>query len=107
MIPSLIHTRLSTFGRTLLADNDHLLAATGPGALLLIHVPEGDYAFEQHALPEFIFCMHGQLDMETNDGQEVSASAGDMIEVTPGVRHRFAPSCNAVIVTLAQRPATA
>lgn len=103
MTPSLIHHPLATFGSTLPADSDHLLAITSAGALLLIHVPEGDYGFEEHSQPEFIVCLQGQLDMETNDGQEVTALAGEMIEVTPGVRHRFAPGTNAVVMTLTQR----
>ncbi len=95
---------LARQGRQLPADTDHELAAIGRGSLLLIHVPPGEYAFEQHALAEFIVCIDGRIGIETADGIRQSAMVGEMIEITAGVRHRFASDSDAVILTLAQRP---
>ena len=100
--PLILHS-LAWYGRDLPADTDHELAAIGRGSLLLIHVPPGDYAFEQHALPEFIVCIDGRIGIETSDGDLQNASVGQMIEITAGVRHRFASDSDAVILTLAQR----
>ena len=107
-----IHHPLPATGRSLAADSDHLLARTSPGALLLIHLPPGAYAFEQHAMPEYIVCLQGRLQMEAEreaeGGARCSATAGEMIEVPPGLSHRFAADCDAVVLTVAQKaPAAA
>lgn len=94
-------------GRSLLADRDHLLSPTRAGALLLLHIPPGDYPFEQHACSEFIVCLDGQMQLEADHGThrvQVTASVGQMIEVPPDVRHRFGPASDGVLLTLAQRP---
>lgn len=102
------HHPLPRDGRALDADSDHLLARTSTGAMLLIHIPPGAYAFEQHAMPEYIVCLNGTLKMEADDGERCSAAVGEMIEVPPGLSHRFAADCDAVVMTLAQRaPAAA
>ena len=93
-------------GRDLPADTDHLLARTGAGALLLIHVPPGEYAYESHSLPEYIVCVDGLLAMQAEHGVRIMAERGQMVEVPPGLRHRFAPESNAVILTLAQATAS-
>ena len=97
------HHPLPRDGRALEADSDHLLARTSAGALLLIHIPPGAYALERHAMPEYIVCLQGVLKMETEDGKACSAAVGEMIEVPPGLSHRFAADCDAVVMTLAQR----
>lgn len=102
------HHPLPATGRDLPADTDHLLAQTSTGALLLIHIPPGSYALERHAMPEYIVCLQGRLQMEAKGGERCSASAGEMIEVPAGLSHRFAADCDAVVMTLAQRsPAAA
>ncbi|HEV8689523.1 MAG TPA: cupin domain-containing protein [Ideonella sp.] len=103
-----IHHPLPATGRTLAADSDHLVARTSPGALLLIHLPPGAYAFEHHAMPEYIVCLQGSLQMEAEGGARCSAAVGEVIEVPPGLSHRFAADCDAVVLTLAQKaPAAA
>lgn len=97
------HHPLPHSGRGLAADADHLLARTSAGALLLIHIPPGSYALEQHAMPEYIVCLQGLVRMEAEGGECCSAAAGEMIEVPPGLAHRFAADCDAVVMTLAQR----
>jgi quercetin dioxygenase-like cupin family protein len=97
------HHPLPHDGRALKADSDHLLARTSAGAMLLIHIPPGAYALEQHAMPEYIVCLQGLLQMEAADGERCSAAVGEMIEVPPGLSHRFADDCDAVVMTLAQR----
>ena len=99
------HHPLPATGRSLPPDTDHLLAQTSSGALLLIHVPPGVYAFERHAMPEYVVCLQGQLRMEAERGVRCSAEAGEMIEVPAGRSHRFGADCDAVVVTLAQRAA--
>ncbi len=89
-------------GRNLPADTDHLLTRTTAGALVLIHVPPGDYAYEVHGLPEFIICVDGTFMIEADDGRREVAERGQMIEIPPQLRHRFAPESNAVIITLTQ-----
>jgi quercetin dioxygenase-like cupin family protein len=101
------HHALPDTGRQLPADADHLLAQTLPGALLLIHIPPGTYALERHAMPEYIVCLQGQLQMEAESGDRCGATAGEMIEVPAGLSHRFAADCDAVVMTLAQRPPAA
>jgi|GEM_PF-2084802 len=99
---------LAAEGVALPADKDHLLARTAPGALLLIHVPPGDYAFEVHRAAEYIVCLDGVLVLESEDGGRCAVPAGAMAEVPPGLRHRFAADSRAVILTIAQSaPATA
>jgi mannose-6-phosphate isomerase-like protein (cupin superfamily) len=93
---------LPTDDRNLSADTDHLLTRTTAGALLLIHVPPGEYAYEVHRLPEFIVCVDGTFMVESGDGKQVKAERGQMIEIPPGLRHRFASESNAVIITLTQ-----
>lgn len=93
---------LPTDGRNLPADTDHLLTRTTAGALVLIHVPPGEYAYEVHGLPEFIICVDGTFIIEADDGRREVAERGQMIEIPPQLRHRFAPESNAVIITLTQ-----
>lgn len=97
------HHPLPASGRALPPDTDHALAQTAAGALLLIHIPPGSYAFERHAMPEYIVCLQGQLRMEAEDGERCEADAGEMIEVPAGLSHCFAADCDAVVMTLAQR----
>jgi quercetin dioxygenase-like cupin family protein len=97
------HHPLPSEGRALAPDSDHLLARTSAGALLLIHIPPGGYALEQHATPEYIVCLNGTLKMEAEGGERCCAIAGEMIEVPAGLSHRFAVDCDAVVMTLAQR----
>jgi mannose-6-phosphate isomerase-like protein (cupin superfamily) len=97
----LLHA-LPADGRRLPADTDHLLTRTTAGALLLIHVPPGDYAYEVHRLSEFIICVDGTFIIEADNGARAKAECGQMIEIPPGLRHRFAPESNAVIITLTQ-----
>ncbi len=97
----LLHA-LPADGQKLAADTDHLLARTTAGALLLIHVPPGEYAYEVHQRTEFIVCVDGTFMIESDNGARAKAEQGQMIEIPPGLRHRFAPESNAVIVTLAQ-----
>ena len=89
-------------GRKLPADTDHLLTRTTAGALLLIHVPPGEYAYEVHRLTELIVCVDGTFIIEAEDGARVKAECGQMIEIPPELRHRFARESNAVIITLTQ-----
>jgi quercetin dioxygenase-like cupin family protein len=97
--------RLADKGRALPADTDHLLARTGPGALLLVHVPPGEYPYESHRMPEFIVCVAGRLVMDSEDGQTVEAATGDMVEIPPGLCHRFAARADAVLLTVVQQAA--
>jgi mannose-6-phosphate isomerase-like protein (cupin superfamily) len=97
----LLHT-LPADGRKLPPDTDHLLTRTTAGVLLLIHVPPGEYAYEVHRLPEFIVCVDGTFVIESESGRQAKAGCGQMIEIPPGLRHRFAPESNAVIITLTQ-----
>eukprot|EP00300_Choanocystis_sp_HF-7_P022958 c22610_g1_i1.p3 GENE.c22610_g1_i1~~c22610_g1_i1.p3 ORF type:complete len:103 (-),score=10.74 c22610_g1_i1:228-536(-) len=92
---------LPTFGRTLVPDSDHIIGFTEqPIPLLLINVPPGEYAYESHGGIERIVCLSGVLRMESEDGSRAAATAGEMIEVPTGLRHRFAADCDAVILTL-------
>lgn len=97
--------RLPEQGRTLVADQDYLLAQVGPAQLLLIHLPPGAYAYERHARAEYLLCLRGRLVLEAEGGEQVCAAEGEMVEVCPGVVHRFAPSVDAVIFTVAQTAA--
>lgn len=114
MLPAETRTKSAGFvlhalpaqGRDLPADTDHLLARTGAGALLLIHVPPGEYTYESHCAPEYIVCVDGLLAMQAEHGERIMAERGQMVEVPPGLRHRFAPESNAVILTLAQATAS-
>jgi quercetin dioxygenase-like cupin family protein len=98
----ILHT-LPAKGREQVADRDELIAKTNEGALLLIHVPPGNYAYESHRMPEFIVCIDGELVMQSKAGNSTTARVGQMIEVPPGLEHRFAPTSNAVILTMAQK----
>ena len=100
-----IHHPLATLGRTLPADQDHPLAQTHAGALLLIHIPPGDYPFEVHRSTEYLLCMQGRLVLEGEGGQRADMNTGEMLEIPPGLKHRFASESDAVIVTLVQKPA--
>jgi hypothetical protein len=100
---SFILHNLPSKGRRQIADRDELIAKTNEGALLLIHVPPGDYAYESHRMPEFILCVDGELVMESRAGDMCIATIGQMIEVATGLEHRFAPTSNAVILTIAQK----
>ena len=95
---------LATLGAALAPDTDHLLRSLTAGSMLLIHLPPGDYAFEEHVTPEYIVCLSGVLRMADAAGNTVSASVGEMIEVSPGLSHHFAPDCAAVVLTLTQKP---
>jgi quercetin dioxygenase-like cupin family protein len=97
----LLHA-LPNVGRDLPPDADHLLTRISAGALLLIHVPPGEYAYEVHRLPEFIVCINGTFIIESDNGRQAKAERGQMIEIPPGLRHRFASESNAVIITLTQ-----
>lgn len=99
----LIHHPLASQGRKLEADTDHLIARTGAGGMLLIHVPPGDYPYEVHGLAEFLICLTGHLMVETDTGESLRAEAGEMIEVSAGVSHRFGAASDAVILTYAQK----
>jgi quercetin dioxygenase-like cupin family protein len=100
-----IHHALGQAGRALLPDTDHLLARTNAGALLLIHVPPGEYPFEEHAATEYIVCINGRIELESDNHALAHASAGDMLEIPPGLRHRFGKTSDAVILTIAQEAA--
>nr|WP_242533330.1 cupin domain-containing protein [Niveibacterium umoris] len=69
---------------------------------MLIHVPPGAYAFEQHVADEWIVCVSGRLVMETADGGRATANAGDLLHVPAGLAHRFAQDADAVVLTLSQ-----
>lgn len=98
-----IHHPLPELGRSLPADTDHLLARTNPGAMLLIHIPPGDYPYEVHALSEYLLCLQGRLVLEGEGGQRAEATVGQMLEIPPGLRHHFAAESDAVILTLVQK----
>jgi quercetin dioxygenase-like cupin family protein len=93
---------LSNIGRSLEADKDQLISALTGGNMLLTHIPKGVYAFEQHTNTEFIFCVDGHIVLETDQDDMALANAGQLIEVSPGTRHRFGAQSDAVIVTLTQ-----
>lgn len=101
-MPEFIVHALHKQGRTLEPDTDHLLAQTLPSQLLLINITPGHYAFEQHNTTEYLLCISGQLAVETENGLKARAEAGDMIEIPPGLKHRFADNADAVIFTIAQ-----
>ena len=92
-------------GRGNVPDQDCLLASIGCSSLLLINIVPGDYAFETHAHSEYLFCMDGELALEDESGRTACVSRGGMIEIPPGLRHRFSAQANAVIVTVAQQDA--
>ncbi|HEY9103221.1 cupin domain-containing protein [Chitinimonas sp.] len=94
---------LPELGRGLPADTDHLLARIGPGAVLLIHVPPGDYPYEVHQQSEYLVCLQGRLVLEGEGGQRAEAAVGQMLEVPPGLRHHFAAESDAVILTVVQK----
>lgn len=89
-------------GRLQIPDTDHVLASLPPSQLLLINLVPGLYSFESHARTEYILCLSGTLVMEDEAGQHLQAGAGEMIEIAPGLRHRFASVSDAVIMTVAQ-----
>jgi hypothetical protein len=95
---------LAREGRQLPADQDHLLARVGAGALLLINVPPGEYRFETHRLPEYILTLEGTLVLETDTAERFLVKTGEMATIAPGVSHRFASDSQAVIMTIAQQP---
>ncbi len=99
------HLALPTLGRGLAADRDHALAALGPGHLVLLHVPPGDWPWERHAGPEFLVCLQGRLQLQCEGGPDLAAGPGEMLALPPGLAHRFAPSCNAVLLVLTQASA--
>lgn len=96
-----LHT-LPEQGRQLPADTDLLLMPTTAGSLLLINLPPGDYAYESHRTVELIVCVSGTLVMQDDAGNKLSAKTGEMIEIPIGLSHRFAPDCDAVVLTLTQ-----
>lgn len=96
---------LTEQGRSLPPDCDHLLAKIQPAQLLLINITPGVYAYEHHPCSEYLLCMSGRLILETDTGLQASISQGQMIEIPPGLKHRFAAESDAVIVTVAQTPA--
>lgn len=104
--PPLAVHRLPSLGRGLVADVDAPLAALGPGALLLLHVPPGVYPWERHGAPEYVVCLHGHVHLEDDQGLAVRAAAGEMVEVLSGVRHRFAEDSDAVLLVVTQRPSS-
>ena len=89
-------------GRQLPADTDQLLMPVTAGSLLLINLPPGEYAYESHRAPELIVCLTGTLIMQDETGFRLSAQPGEMIEIPVGLSHRFAPDCDAVVLTLTQ-----
>jgi quercetin dioxygenase-like cupin family protein len=99
---SFILHALPTQGRSLVPDTDHLLASVRPAQLLLINLLPGEYPFESHDNPEYLVCLRGTLMLEDEHGVQIRAELGEMVEVCPGVRHRFAPQADAVILTVAQ-----
>lgn len=96
---------LAEQGRALPPDCDHLLAKIQPAQLLLINIPPGVYAYEHHSCSEYLLCMSGRLILETDNGLKATISQGQMMEIPPGLKHRFAAESDAVIVTIAQTPA--
>ena len=75
-MPKLTLLPLNTLGAALAPDTDHLLRSLTAGSMLLIHLPPGDYAFEQHATPEYIVCLSGVLRMADAAGAQSSLCAG-------------------------------
>jgi quercetin dioxygenase-like cupin family protein len=105
MLQCTLHA-LPAQGRTLQPDTDHVLASTGPSQLLLINIPPGSYAYETHPRTEYLLCINGTLIVEAEHGARTQATAGQMIEIPPGLTHHFAAETDAVIVTVAQSAAT-
>ncbi|TIC86904.1 cupin domain-containing protein [Crenobacter intestini] len=66
----------------------------------LCRVEPGEHAYEAHPATEFIVCLQGALLLEDADGGRVQADPGEVIEIPAGVRHRFAPPCDAAIMRL-------
>lgn len=75
----------------------------GPSEMRLCTVTPGEHTFETHHAVEFIVCLKGELVMETEDGGLVQAETGEVIEIPPGVVHRFAPQCAASVMRLTQQ----
>ncbi|TDR77783.1 cupin domain-containing protein [Paludibacterium purpuratum] len=101
MTAFVLHT-LPAAGRLQEPDTDHVLATVRASQLLLINLVPGSYAFESHAHSEYLLCLSGTLVLEDDAGGQAAAQVGEMIEIPPGLRHRFAPTSDAVIVTVAQ-----
>ncbi len=66
--PTFVLHPLPSLGRSLPADSDHFLGMLTGGTMLLINVPPGLYAFEEHTQSEFIVCVTGTLTMESEAG---------------------------------------
>lgn len=105
MTTFILHALADT-GRTLVPDSDHLLAQTTASQLLLINTVPGNYPYEVHQATEYLLCITGLLQLEADNGSQAQAAAGQMIEIPPGLRHRFGCHTDAVIMTIAQTTAS-
>ncbi|MBV8047165.1 MAG: cupin domain-containing protein [Paludibacterium sp.] len=101
MLEFILHA-LPAQGRRQVPDTDHVLAQINASQLLLINLVPGEYAFEVHPRAEYLLCLTGTLVLEDEHGRQAAAREGEMVEIPPGLRHRFAPTADAVIVTVAQ-----
>ena len=98
--PGFERIALAAFGTQLPVDTDHLLASVAKGSLLLLNQRPQTYPWEQHAVPERIIVIEGQVGIQTESGAALRAQLGEMLVIPPGLRHAYTPDSDGVVVVL-------
>lgn len=88
-------------------DHEHLLGGALTGDLLLIRLEPGSYPVEWHdGRVEIITALRGRFALLTEDGHSWPVTQGQCCRVPPGLKHRWAPDSDAMVLVAFATEAT-
>jgi quercetin dioxygenase-like cupin family protein len=95
---------LLEIGRGLAPDNDHSITGKVEGSVAIIRLEKGiEYPLEEHNWTETVTDIEGAFAIIA-DGSHYSVNRGSCIRIPPGVKHRWDPLSEAIVLVTFSDP---
>src|SRR5215475_11690934 len=95
---------LLEIGHGLAADVDRPITGKVDGSLALIRLEKGiQYPLEEHESTETVTALEGVFTLVA-EGTRYSVNRGSCIRIPPGIKHRWDPSSEAIVLVAFSEP---